>query len=151
MTPSSLCFGSRRNTPGIFSVSTTGHVITFKLTYLSGYVACISSYKTNWGCRYGSLAGTGKYIGTYITNSAKQRLLPGNTGLFNEGGCYKGLYYSLPWANPDSRILLFDNFSTPLFVTFAQQFQVWYAEDLLDCTEDDNSGQTCVKVHGLFV
>ena len=40
--------------------------------------------------------------------------------------------------------------STPLVVLVDQQFQLWYAHDLVDYTEDNNGGKTCADVYALY-
>ena len=144
MTPSEVCFGARDNAYGIFKTPTSGSIITFELTYLSGSVSCAPSYYTKWGCTY---PGMTHLIGTHITDSNTNRLLPKNEYLDNFCG-----YYNLPWATPDSQELVFDNFSSPLSVTTDQEFQVWFIEDLRDCGYFDNGYEkTCAAVYGLYV
>ena len=145
MTPSTVCFGSRGDAYGVFKIPTSGSVITFKLIYLSGSVSCSSpDYNSKWGCTW---PGMTHRIGTHITDSNKNRLLPKNEYLDN--GCG---YYNLPWATQDSQELVLDNFSSPLFVTIDQEFQVWFIEDLHDCGYWDNGWeQTCAEVYGLYV
>ena len=148
MTPSSVCFGATSDSPGTFTTPSSGEVITFKLIHLNGQVSCAPGYNTNWGCTWPNLPAN---MGTHITDSNKNRLLPKDEVLFGGGDCNNNLYYSLPGHTPDSPELLFDNFTIPLHVAAEQQFQIWFAEDLNGCTEFDNGGQTCVKVLGLFV
>lgn len=150
MKPSTVCFGSRHNSYGSFKVSTPGSLITFKLTYLYGHVTCHDpkpDVKAKWGCNWPGLSHT---MGTYITDSSRVRLLPKNEYLKGGGGCLRN-YYKLPWANPDSPELIFDNFTTPLHVTADQEFLVWFCEDFGDCSEQDNGlEKTCAEVYGLY-
>ncbi|KAL9961271.1 hypothetical protein ACROYT_G030180 [Oculina patagonica] len=145
MTPSTVCFGAKKDSYGSFRILTSGNIITFKLTYLSGSVSCnhkLPEFECNWGCKYSKL--TSYTMGTLITDSDRNHLLPSEGYLSKEPGCG---YYSLPWATPDSPLLVFDNFSTPLPVATNQEFQVWYNEDLYNCGEENNDGKTCAEVH----
>ncbi|XP_078384094.1 uncharacterized protein LOC144666550, partial [Oculina patagonica] len=152
MTPSTVCFGSRDDTYGSFRIPASGSIITFKLTYLSGSVNCYApnpDVASNWGCKYPGLTHT---MGTHITDSNRNRILPENEQYLMGGlGCGK-TYYNLPWATPDSPELIFDHFSAPLSVTTDQEFQVWFIEDLFNCGYGDNSQErTCAEVYGLYV
>ena len=53
MRPPTVCFGARDDSYGFFRTSKAGNIITFKLTYKSGYVTCDarkSSFHSKWGC-----------------------------------------------------------------------------------------------------
>ena len=147
---SPICFGSRGDSPGMFTTLSSGDVITFKLVHLSGAVSCQLLASSNWGCKS---RNDPEKLGTYIADSSKARLLPNNAELFGTGlSCNKKIYYGLPGHTPDSPELLFDNFTTPLPVTAGQQFEVWFGEDFYDCIDWDNAlEETCVDVYGLFV
>ena len=153
MTPSTICFGAKGDSFGTFTTPTSGSVITFKLIYQIGYVECAAGYQSFWGCN-GVVVPAGYKMGTYITESQKNCLLPKNEFLKDTSGdsvhCL-GLYYYLPGITPDSTELLFDNFSVPLSASAGQQFQIWFVEDRLKCLDGDNAGQTCAEVYGLFV
>ena len=150
MTPSAVCFGAKDDAYGSFKIPASGSIINFKLTYLNGSVSCYARdpvYKSNWGCKIFKYSTILTHpMGTHITDSNRNRLLPNDKYL--GGGCG---FYNLPWATPDSPELVFDNFSIPLDVTTGQEFQVWFAEDLNNCGDEDNSGTTCAEVYGLYV
>ena len=152
MTPSTVCFGARGNNYGLFKIPTPGSIITFKLTYLYGHVACDKhnpEYNARWGCKWPVISS--HPMGTLITDSSKNRILPKSEHLIGGWGCVK-YFYKLPWATPDSPDLIFDDFSAPLPVTTDQEFQVWFAEDLADCSEHDNGlAKTCAEVYGLYM
>ncbi|RMX60855.1 hypothetical protein pdam_00023821 [Pocillopora damicornis] len=128
MTPSTVCFGARDDSYGFFRTAKAGNIITFKLTYKSGYVTCHSSnpsYQSKWGCLWNRLIPN--QMATLITDKNRNLLLPKSDFLSDYWGCK---FYSLPWATTESPQLLFDNFSTPLAVETKQEFQIWYSEDL---------------------
>ena len=58
--------------------------------------------------------------------------------------------YSLEGTDVNSPELVFNQLLPPLNVSLGQKFQIWYAEDLVDCFELDNSGQTCVDVYAWY-
>lgn len=155
MKPSSVCIGAMGDSFGNFSVPTSGHVITFKLIYQSGYLQCSSldSHRSHWGCSH-PIVPAGYNMGIHITDSQRKRLLPKDEFMKDaeSSDCLLRLYYSLPGLTIDSPELLFDNFTTPLPVTVGEEFQIWFAEDFGNCLESDNEPEaTCAEVFGLFV
>ena len=58
--------------------------------------------------------------------------------------------YQLDGADFNSTTLEFKLLPTPLVVLVGQQFQLWYAHDLVDYTEDNNGGKTCADVYALY-
>lgn len=153
MKPPAVCFGSKNDSYGSFKIVVPGRIITFKLTYLNGSVSCFKDlprYKSRWGCKAPIL--NNHTMGTLITDSGKRRILPKTEYLKGGSSCLADIYYNLPWATPDSLELIFDNWSFPLAVTVNQEFQVWFAEDLIKCGEQDNGVEkTCARVYGLYV
>ena len=88
MNTSPVCFGSSGKTYGNFTIPETGHVITVKLVYRSGYVNCQvsdSQYRSKWGCPY--LASPNN-LAVFITDSQQQRILPTD----------KASFYGGPWC-----------------------------------------------------
>ena len=150
MTPSTVCFGARDDSYGFFRTSKAGNIITFKLTYRSGYVTCDarkSSFHSKWGCLWNHLIPN--QMATLITDKNRNLLLPKSNFLSDYWDCK---FYSLPWATTESPQLLFDNLSTPLTVETNQEFQIWYSEDLFKWGYGDNGYEkTCVAVYGLYV
>ena len=147
MKPSAVCFGARDDTYGLFKIPVAGSIITFKLIYLNSSVSCAPDFNSNWGCYHSAVSNHPMGI---HTDSKKTRLLSKNKYLKGGLGCLS-LYYSLPWATPDSLELLFDNFSVPLAVTANQEFLVWFTEGLNNCGVSDNGPEkTCAEVHGLY-
>ena len=133
MMPSTVCFRARDDSYGFSRTSKAGNIITFKLTYKSGYVTCHSSnpsYQSKWGCLQNRLIPN--QMASLITDKNCNLLLPKSDFLSDYWDCK---FYSLPWATTESPQLLFDNFSTPLALETSQEFQIWYSE------------KTCVAVY----
>ena len=152
MTTSPVCFGASADSFGRFVTPIAGDLLTFKLIHQSGSVECSANplYASHWGCTYPNLPQDHQ-LGTIITNSQRERLLPKDDIFFLEGSPCNN-YYGLPGQTANSPELLFDNFSTPLHVSVGQEFQIWFGEDLNKCWHEDNGlGKTCVLVLGLFV
>ena len=77
---------------------------------------------------------------TVITYSNKT-VLPLAEFLKGSGGKY--YTYQLDGADVNSATLVFKLLPTPLVVLVGQQFQLWYAHDLVNYTEYNNDGKTC--------
>ena len=104
MTPSTVCFGARDDSYGFFRTSKAGNIITFKLTYRSGYVTCDarkSSFHSKWGCLWNRLIPN--QMATLITDKNRNLLLPKSNFLSDYWDCK---FYSLPWATTESPQLL---------------------------------------------
>ena len=111
MTPSTVCFGARDDLYGFFRISKADNIITFKLTYKSGYVTCHSSnpsYQSEWGCHWSRLIPN--QISTLITDKNRHLPLQKSDFLSDYWDCK---FHSLPWATTKLPHLLFDNLSTP--------------------------------------
>ena len=144
MTPFTICFGARDDSYGVFRTPKVGNIITFKLTYKSGYVTC---HPSNPGCLWNRLIPN--QMATLITDKNCNLLLPKSDFLSDFWDCK---FYILPWATTESPWLLFDNFFTPLTVVTNREFQSWYSEDLFKWGYGDNGYEkTCVAVYGLYV
>ena len=71
MTPFTVCFGARDDSYGVFRTPKVGNIITFKLTYKSGYVTC---HPSNPGCLWNRLIPN--QMATLITDKNRNLLLP---------------------------------------------------------------------------
>ena len=152
MNTSPVCFGSNGKTNGNFTIPATGHVITVKLVYRSGYVNCRVSdpqYRSKWGCPF---LPSPNNLAVFITDSQQQRILPTDKASFFGGVlCHATTLYGIAGVTSESPELGFHNFSVPLAVSAGQELQIWYSKDLYDCFAGDNDGQTCTDVFGLYV
>ena len=150
MTPSTVFFGAKDDSYGIFTTAISGNITTFKLTHQHGHVSCHApdpSYQSKWGCLWPPLIPN--QMATLITDNDRNLLLPTNDYRSNSWGC---TFYSLPWATTESPELLFDNFSSPLMVESNQELQIWFSEDVFGWGDSDNGlERTCVAVYGLYV
>lgn len=128
--------GTKDDKPGRFLTPMTGKISALNLVYVSGKVGCTLQDTSHWGCP------DNNKLFTIITDDKNNVVFPENYNGQNS--------YTLPGFTANSPELLF-TFSTPLEVTAAQEFRVWYTEDLLSSEEDDNyPGSTCMKVIATF-
>ena len=88
MMPSTVCFGARDDSYSFSRTSKAGNIITFKLTYKSGYVTCHSSnpsYQSKWGCLQNRLIPN--QMATLITDKNRNLLLPKSDFLSDYRDC----------------------------------------------------------------
>ena len=46
--------------------------------------------------------------------------------------------------------LRFNILHSPIPVSVGQEFRIWFGADLRDCSENNNSGQTCANVYAWY-
>ena len=146
-----VCFGARGDQYGAFNITKSGHLKTMKLVHKSGAVSCIPNYDTSyWGCR-SNYYGNNSLL-TIITNASKESLLPPAGDLRKANGwCFnKPHFYSLSGTTHKSPELVFSDLSNPLSVSRNQELQIWYGQDWMDCSENNNYGTTCVDVYAWY-
>ena len=104
-----------------------------------------STTSTKWGCSLPTYENHN--LMTVITYSNKT-VLP--LAEFLKGNDGKYYTYQLDGADVNSTTLVFKLLPTPLVVLVGQQFQLWYAHDLVNYTEYNNDGKTCADVYALY-
>ena len=88
---------------------------------------------------------------TVITNAKREALLPSMENI-NAHACNgKEHFYVLDGVNQGSPELILGNLSRPLSLLKDQQLQIWYGQDWVDCSEDNNSGTSCVDIFAWYV
>ena len=146
-----VCFGARDNQYGAFLIPKSGRLKAMKLIYKSGGVTCNPYFSTTfWGCRHEEYGNNA--LLTVITDANKKTVMPPVEFLktSSERCGSKKDFYSLDGTTHSSPELVFPDLSIPLSVSRDQELQIWYTHDLIDCTEDNNSGETCVDVYGWY-
>ena len=48
------------------------------------------------------------------------------------------------------KTLAFTDYTAPMYATKGTELRIWYLEDLINYTEDENDGVVCVKVSAMF-
>jgi len=107
--------------------------------YISGFVTCNEEnqpYGSHWACQKGSK------IAIIVTNTKREVIFPQN---------YQNKAYVLPGYHENSSELVFSRLSPPLALRVAagEKYWVWYHEDFMNKSEDNNGGHTCVDVYAL--
>ncbi|KAL9971557.1 hypothetical protein ACROYT_G017732 [Oculina patagonica] len=144
-----VCFGARGDTYGAFNIKETGFIYTFKLVHKSGYLSCDGNFPASyWGCDV-DIFGEYKLL-TVITFANRNELLLADYSRNEEYCGFKYYSYQIAGIGVNSPELLFNKLSTPLSVSVGQEFQIWYGQDLTDCSEDNNSGTTCADVYAWY-
>ena len=139
-----VCFGARDNSYGAFNIKESGFIRTFKLVYLSGSIRCHLDHPPSyWGCDNSALRGT--RLLTVITFKNRSALLLAD---YREKGCHYS--YKIEGVGVNETELRFNNLPSPISVSVGDEFQIWYGQDLKNCGEDDNSGQTCADVYAWY-
>jgi len=133
-----VCFGTRGNSYGSFTMPYYGKISAFKLVHLRGSVSCraVDNRFSYWRC------DVGEFLNTFLTNSTNAVVFPQISGINS---------YTLPGIWSNSTELTFKNLTVPLSVSKGQEFRVWYGEDLKDESETDNGGRACMDIYALYV
>ena len=144
-----VCFGARDNKYGAFNMTKSGLLKTMKLVHKSGSIKCNpvdpASY---WGC---SSWGYGKNgLMTIITNAEGKVILPSAVELKAHLLSNKKQYYSINGTHHTSPELVYRDLSNPLSLSRDQELQIWYGQDWIDWSEENNNGTNCVDVYAWY-
>ncbi|XP_078374760.1 uncharacterized protein LOC144658240 isoform X2 [Oculina patagonica] len=144
-----VCFGARDDTYGTFIIKESGLVFTFKLVHRNGSLSCSADAPSSyWGCDHYNHGD--KRLVTVITYPNKTALLLADYLEYNVGCGYKYYSYEIVGIGVNSPELVFNKLPTPLPVSIGQEFQIWSGQDLRDCSESNNGGQTCADVYAWY-
>lgn len=128
-----VCFETRDNKYGTFTIKNNGLLNSIKLVHKSGSVSCrTGSGESNWGC------GT-NHISTVVTNARNGILFPDYLS--------KSGWFSDPNFTSMSKSLILEDPSIYTHVIKGQEMRLWYGEDILGKTEGDNRGKVCADVY----
>ncbi len=86
---------------------------------------------------------------TVITYPSKTALVLADY-LRDDSRCTKYYTYQIAGIGVNSKELVFNKLPTSLPVSVGQEFQIWYGQDLNDCTEGNNAGMTCADVYAWY-
>ena len=59
-------------------------------------------------------------------------------------------FYKIEGVGINDSELRFNNLPSAISVSLGDEFQIWYGQDLKDCSEYNNSGQTCADVYAWY-
>ena len=146
-----VCFGARDDTYGVLSVTKTGLVKAMKLVHRHGSLKCHPNYpSTFWSCGNVDVYASNTFM-TIITNASREALLPSVENMSAHGCNGEKYFYVLDGVDQASPELILGNHSKPLNLLKDQQLQIWYGQDWVDCSEDNNSGTSCVDIFAWYV
>ena len=144
-----VCFGARDNQYGAFNVTKTGLVKAMKLVHKSGSIKCNSMKpSTFWSCSSVKLYPKNSFM-TIITHSNREALLPSQEKLKLLRSTKKH-YYVLEGVNQGTLELILGSVSVSPSLLKDQQLQIWYGQDWVDFSEDNNDGATCVDIFAWY-
>ena len=145
-----VCFGARDDSYGAFTIKESGDIYTFKLVYLNGSVSCAPGISSYWGCHIPRLYND-KTLLTVITflNSSALMLADYRRRRFSGNGC-QYYSYNIEGVGVNETELQFNILPSPMSISVGQEFQIWFGADLNNCSEDNNSGQTCADVYAWY-
>ena len=108
-----------------------------RMKHVNGYLSCVPSAPySRWGC--------GNAISTEITDKRGNVIFPDLKKVPRN----KYHQFIIPgYDGETSEFLTFVEFENPIHVEKGTELNIWYAEDLRDLWEIDNSGRHCVDVY----
>ena len=135
-----MCFGAIGNQFGRFRVEVGGSIQAVKLVHLSGQVTCDvqSNAWSKWGC---DTPGMGQYIAVFLTDAHNTILLPMG----------QSSRYTIPGFDVQSSEIVFSGFPNPLHLSSDKELRLWYWEDRVDGSEQDNDGRSCTDVFAKYL
>ena len=143
-----ICFKARNDSYGSFNTKESGLIYTFKLVHRSGALKCAIDHPASyWGCTHESYGDM--RLATFITFPNKTTLLLAVLREITSSGCVN-YSYKIDGVDSNATELVFNNLPSPMYVTTGQEFQIWFGEDLRNCYDDDNSGETCADVYAWY-
>ena len=137
---------------GAFFITKNGLLKTMKLVHKTGSIRC-NSYDpaSYWGCTNQKGYGNNGLM-TIITNSKKEAFLPPTEDLRAHyvDNDKKPHFYSLNGSNHTSPELVFRDLPNKVSVSRGQELQIWYGQDWIDWSQENNNGIACVDVYALY-
>ena len=149
-----VCFAARDDQYGEFRMTKTGNVKAMKLLHRNGSIICNSLANASyWSCANLKYYARNTFS-TIITNVNKKALLPPEKDLkslkqFGGGG--QKHFYVLEGIKQGSPELVLSSHTSPLRLLKNQELQIWYGQDWIDWSEENNSGTTCVDVFAWYM
>ena len=122
-----------------------------KLVHKSGSIKCNQGFpESYWGCENPKVYENNSLM-TIITNTKKEAILPPAGDLKAPGeNNYKVHVYFLNGTTHKSPELVFPELSNKVYVSRNQELQIWYGQDWIDWSEDNNNGTASVDVYAWY-
>ena len=139
-----ICFGARDESYGAFNITESGIIYTFELVHLNGSVSCNRKFPPSyWGCVH-PYFGEERLLST-ITFKNRSLLFLAD---YKKTGC--DYHYKIKGVRVNETNLRFNILPSPISVFVGEEFQIWFTQDLMNCSEHNNGGQTCADVYALY-
>lgn len=139
-----VCFGARDDSNGAFHIKESGIIYTFTLVHFSGSVSCNLDFPPSyWGCDL-PYFGEERLLSA-ITFKNRSLLLPAD---YKQTDC--DYSYKIEGVGVNDTELRFNNLPIPISVSVGEEFQIWFTQDLNNCSQFNNDGQTCADVYALY-
>ena len=130
-------------------ITKNGLLKTMRLVHKSGSLKCSQDDPASyWGCTHVDGYGSNALM-TIITNTEGEAVLP-PAGDLKASKVNINHFYSLDGTTHTSPELLLADLANKVSVSRGQELQIWYGQDWIDYTEDNNSGMTCVDVYAWY-
>ncbi|XP_031554597.1 neurogenic locus notch homolog protein 2-like isoform X2 [Actinia tenebrosa] len=145
------CIGSKDDKYATFECH-KGHVIAFKLIYVSGDGLSYTGQKNDRGYWGGTNAGKSS-LQIHITEDKEEngRVAPPSNLIALDTILRIGIMaYSLPGVTNMDPELVFPDFVPAMPLDKDTKFRIWFGSDLSSIGEKNNIGQTCVRVEVLY-
>ena len=141
-----VCFGARNDSYGTFHITESGLINRFKLVHINGSILCSENVLPSfWGCHHTNYEN--RSLLTVITFQNRTALWLADYKM-EEPPCKYS--YEIEGTGVNATELVFNELPSPISAFVGQEFQIWFGQDLANCTEHNNSGQTCVDVYALY-
>lgn len=138
-----VCFEAKGDRPGTFKLTKAGFLQGVRLTHKNGGVKCSHGGElTNFGCNYQWVKGG---VGVVITDIGKSVIFP-----LEHIKHLDWTFFHSSGNHENSAVLSYYNDHKPTYFEAGTEFKVWYAEDLHNKSEGDNSGKSCSTVSVLY-
>ena len=129
-----ICFGARDESYGAFNITESGIIYTFELVHLNGSVSCnLKLPSSYWGCDL-PYFGEERLFST-ITFKNRSLLFLAD---YKKTGCH--YHYKIKGVRVNETKLRFNILPSPISVFVGEEFQIWFTQDLMNCTEHNNGG-----------
>ena len=134
------CYGSAGSSHASFQVPESGKIEAVKLIHVSGGVSCNLNPKTRWGCD--NFLYKRDYFQTFVTDLNKEIIFP---SVYTQA---PSSIYVVPGGDIETTRELILKPDAPYKVKKGQELQIWYGQDLLKYSDDNNDPNVrhCVKV-----
>ncbi|XP_020906688.1 uncharacterized protein LOC110244804 [Exaiptasia diaphana] len=147
---SKVCFGTKDDTFGTFTITKDGKIKKFKLYYAGGFglVTELFGAAGRWGAPSVNALLINTKIETHITDAGNNRITPPvGYKIYNGWG---QMSYDIPGYGYMSDYIILPEISPAISVKIGDQFRIWFGQDWQNINENNNKGQSCADVSAFY-